>query len=87
MVPCDNDGAGTSLLAFLDEVCVLEAFPLVGGLQLLSKLIVTDTSSVDDRVGRQNVLHMAVSNKPNVRDVKRRTAAPRAAFWAAPPAT
>lgn len=84
---CDNDGAGTSLLAFLDEVCVLKTFAFVGCLQLLSKLIVTDTSGVYDGVGRQNVLRMTVSNTHSVSDVKRRTAAPRAAFWAAPPAT
>lgn len=65
----------------------MKAFAFVGCLQLLSKLIVTDTPGVYDGVGRQNVLRMTVSNTHSVSDVKRRTAAPRAAFWAAPPAT
>lgn len=52
----DDNTTGTGLLALLDEVDLVEAFALVGSLKLFSKLVVADTSSVHDRLGRQNIL-------------------------------
>ena len=52
----DNDGAGTGLLALGDLVDLVQTFALVGDLELLSKVVVTDRSGVDDRSRGQNVL-------------------------------
>lgn len=48
VVASDDNSACTGLLALLDEVSLLEAFTLVGGLELLSELIVADTTSVNN---------------------------------------
>ena len=56
VVSGDDYTAGTGLLALLDEVDLVEALTLVGSLELLSEVIVTDAAGVDDRVRGQNVL-------------------------------
>ena len=56
VVASDDDRARARLLALLPEVRLVEALALVGSLELLSELVVTDTASVDDRVRRENVL-------------------------------
>lgn len=52
----DNNTAGTGLLALLDEVDLVEALAFVSSLELLSKLVVADTSGVHNGLGRQNIL-------------------------------
>jgi hypothetical protein len=52
----DNDTAGTSSLALLDEVDLVEALPLIGSLELLSKLVVTNTAGIHDRVRGKHIL-------------------------------
>ena len=52
----DNNSAGTSLLTLGDLVDLVQTFTLVGDLELLSEVVVTDRSSVDDGAGRQNIL-------------------------------
>lgn len=52
----DNDSTSTSFFALLYIVNVLQTFTLVGGLELFSEIVITDTASVNDRVGRQNIL-------------------------------
>ena len=60
MVPCDNDTTSSSLFALLDEVDLIETLPLVGSLELFSKVVVTDSASVDNRVRRKKVLNCAI---------------------------
>ncbi len=56
MVAGNHDSTSTSLLALLDLVQFLETLSLVGSLELLSKSIVTNASSVNDRPRRKNIL-------------------------------
>lgn len=63
MVPSDDDGASTSLLALLDKIRIAETLLLVGRLQLLSKLVITDTACVDHRVGWQDILRSTVNGE------------------------
>lgn len=90
MVPRDNDSAGTGLFPLFDKVNLIEALPGVSGLKLLGKIIVTDASGVHHGFWREDVLNRprdqsACGTRFSTRRI--RTAAPRAAFWAAPPAT
>lgn len=56
VVTGDNDGTSTSLLALLDKVRALDALLDVDGGKLFCELIIADTTGVDHRVGRENVL-------------------------------
>lgn len=56
VVAGDDNGASASLFTLLDLVDLLEPFPLVGGLELLGQVVVTDTSSVYDGSCREDVL-------------------------------
>jgi hypothetical protein len=49
MVACDNHCTSTGLFAFLDEINLIQTFPLIRSFQLLSKIIVTDASGIDNR--------------------------------------
>ena len=88
MMASDNNGTSTSLFAWDDLIDLAQTFALVGNLELLSKIIISDRSSIDDGVRWQHILDkidqhltMVISSDSQL------TAAPRAAFWAAPPAT
>ena len=86
----DDDGACARALALLDHVALVEALALVRGLELLGELVVADATSVNDRARWEDVLVMVDENgwsPENGRGMNARTAAPRAAFWDAPPAT
>jgi hypothetical protein len=52
----DDDGTSTRLLALLDKIYLIKPFTLVGGLELLGKIIISNTPGVYYRFGRQNVL-------------------------------
>lgn len=52
MVTCDNHRTGASLFAFLDEINLVKAFPLIRSFQLLSKVVVANASGKDDRFWR-----------------------------------
>lgn len=56
MMASDNDSASTSLFAWDDLIDFAQTFALVGNLELLGEIIVSDRSSVDDGVGGKNVL-------------------------------
>ena len=58
MVAGNNDGAGTSLLALLNEIHLVEAFALVGRLQLLSKIIIANSTGIDDGTLGEDVLKL-----------------------------
>jgi len=58
MVAGNNDGACTSLFALLDEIHLVETFPPVGRLQLLSKFIITDSAGVNDGALGEDVLEL-----------------------------
>ena len=83
----DHNTAGTSLLALLHLVNLLQTFALVCSFELLGEIIIADTASIDYRVRRQDVLRVFRSVAGINPDHGERTAAPRAAFWDAPPAT
>ena len=57
----DNDSAGTRLLALGDLVDLVQTFALVGDLELLREVVVTDRSGVDNRSRGQNVLSQRYS--------------------------
>jgi hypothetical protein len=46
MMTSDDNSASTSFLPFLDKVYLIEAFPYIGLLQLVSKVIVADSARV-----------------------------------------
>jgi hypothetical protein len=76
------------LFTLLDEIRLGEAFPFICFLELLSELVITHATSIDDGIRRQGVLRERELRKLERGGVGRRhTAAPRAAFCAAPPAT
>ena len=56
MVTSDDNSASTSFLPFFDKVYLIETFPYIGLLQLLSKIIVADSACVDNRFRRKNIL-------------------------------
>jgi hypothetical protein len=56
MMACNDHCTGTSLFAFLDEIDIVKTFPLIRSFQLLSKIIVTDASSKDNRLRWEDVL-------------------------------
>jgi len=66
MVAGNNDGACTSLFALLNEIRLVETFTLVGRLQLLSKIIITDSAGINDGALREDVLklHRKMLNTP-----------------------
>jgi len=58
MVAGNNDGACTSLFALLDEIHLVETFALVGHLQLLSKVIIANSTGINDGALGENVLEL-----------------------------
>lgn len=85
MVASDDDSASASLFTLLDLVDLTETLALVGNLELLCKVVVANTTGEHHRIGRQNVLkRMRCFSNQLFATI---TAAPRAAFWEAPPAT
>lgn len=63
VMTCQDDGARASLFALFDLVSRRDAFTLVGGLELGRKLVITDAASVDDRVGRKDILGIALETR------------------------
>lgn len=59
MVASDDYSASTGFFTSLDLVDLVQAFALVGDLELLSKIVITNTSSIDDGASGQNVLIVA----------------------------
>lgn len=86
MMSSDDNTTGTCLLALLDLVDFIEALSLVGLFQLLCKLIVADCASVNYGFWREKIL-IVIRVEITTRKIIPLTAAPRAVFWAAPPAT
>ena len=91
VVASDDDGARTRLFTLLDEVALVEAFARVRCLQLLCELVIADAADINDGVRREDILNdeweELVTLSEDVDEQGKHTAAPRAAFWAAPPAT
>ena len=56
MVAREDHSTSTRLLALLDEVDLVQPFPLVRRPQLLSEIVIADTSRVHHRLGREEVL-------------------------------
>jgi hypothetical protein len=56
MVASDDNSTSSSLVAFLDLVYLVQPFSLVSSLELLSEIVVTDTSGVNDRARGQYIL-------------------------------
>ena len=83
----DHDGACTRLLAFLDKVCVSQAFLRIGTPKLRREVVIADTPREDDRVGWEDVLPSALEIDQSREAYGTLTAAPLAAFCDAPPAT
>jgi hypothetical protein len=48
IVTSEDNSASTGLLSLLDKVDLVNTFPLVSGPELLSKIVVTDATGVDD---------------------------------------
>lgn len=81
----DNDCTRSRLLALLDKIGFCETLSFVRRPELLGKLIIADAASIHYGIGRQHILR-CFRSRGGVKK-KRLTAAPRAAFCAAPPAT
>lgn len=58
MVARDDNSTSTRLLSLLDEVNLIQPFPPIRRPQLLSEIVVADTSRVYHRAGREDVLSM-----------------------------
>ena len=56
MMTGDHHSTGTRLFAFFDKIDFMQPFPGIGCLQLIGEDIVSYTSSIDNRVGRENIL-------------------------------
>jgi hypothetical protein len=82
----EDNSTGTCLLALPDLVDFIEAFSLVGCFQLLGKIIVADCAGINHRFRRKEILIVMIM-EITTSDKSSLTAAPRAVFWAAPPAT
>lgn len=90
IVAGDDDGASSGLLAVEDLVGGLNTLFVVGGSELLGEVVVSDGTDVGGRVGGEDVLleESSMSDR-DAREQEEKmglTAAPRQAFWAAPPA-
>lgn len=81
----DNDCTRSRLLALLDEISFCETLSFVRRPELLGKLVIADAASVHYGIGGQHILR-CIRRRGGVKK-KGLTAAPRAAFCAAPPAT
>lgn len=57
MVAGNDNGAGTSLLPLLHEIDLVESLTLVGFFELLSELVVSNSTGVDHRLWGENILH------------------------------
>ena len=68
MVAGNNDGACTSLLALLNEIHLIKTFALVGRLQLLSKIIIANSTGIDDGTLGEDVLKLykKTMSKPKI---------------------
>ena len=53
---CDDDSASACLLAFFDLIYLIQTLTLVGFLELLSKIIITDSPNVHHRFRGKNIL-------------------------------
>ena len=58
MVAGNNHGTYTSLLALLNEIHLVETIALVGRLQLLRKIIVANSASINDGALGEDVLKL-----------------------------
>ena len=68
MVASDDNSASTGFFPLFDEVNFIETLPGIGGLELLSQLVVADASGVYHGFWREDVLSVL---KPLIRmDVK-----------------
>jgi hypothetical protein len=56
VVASNDHGASSGPFALLDEINLVQTFPFVGSFQLLSQVVITDTSRVDDGIGREDIL-------------------------------
>ena len=57
VVPCNDNGAGTSFFPLFDIVNLIETLPGVGSLELFSQIIVTDAPGVHDGFWGEDVLN------------------------------
>lgn len=86
-----DDGTCPGLFILLNEIRFGETLPFVCRLELLSEIVVANATGVDHGVWRQHVLGGERRRRLKGRQWGKanveHTAAPRAAFCAAPPAT
>ena len=84
----EDNCASTGLFALLDLVYLVKSLAFVGLFKLLGKVVVTNGTSEDNRSCWKDILISFGSVMQNASaDFFALTAAPRAAFWEAPPAT
>ena len=67
MVARDDHSASTRLLGLVDEIDLIQAFPLVRRAQLLGEIVVAHTARVHHRVRREDVLNMASLDRSDTR--------------------
>ena len=72
MVASDDNSTSSSLVAFLDLVYLVQPFSLVGRLELLSEIVVADTSGVNNR-GRGQYVLSSVLDWVSIRNVLKNT--------------
>ena len=82
----EDNSTGACPLALLNLVDFIESFSVVGRFQLFGEIIVTDCTGINYGFRRKEIL-IVVSIRIMTLEWQSLTAAPRAAFWAAPPAT
>ena len=83
-----DDSTRSRIFTLLDEIRFGETLPFVCCPELLSEVIVADATGVDDGIWGQDILGKSETmERSDARANWGRTAAPRAAFCAAPPAT
>jgi hypothetical protein len=86
---CDDDSTRSRLFTLLDEIRFRKTFPFVCCPELSRKVIIAHATGIDDGIRGQHILAKGRISKDDLdgRQMGGRTAAPRAAFCAAPPAT
>jgi hypothetical protein len=85
MMTSDDDCTRSRLLTLLDEIGFCETLSFVRLPELLGELVIADAASINYGIGWQHILK-CIRRGGGVKE-KGLTAAPRAAFCAAPPAT
>ena len=84
VVTRDDHSTRARLCALVDEVDVVQSFPLVRRPQLLREIVIADASRAHHRLGWQDVLKVVYLDRRRTRASNMLTAAACAAFWIPP---